>query len=151
MKDLKKIAVAALKKEIQERTAVYKEKMENINETLESGDVKHGYDNDDSHGELLGDLERYAQLREEHEDMLIKWGNIDFHGGKQDVQQGAIVRTENNVFLVSIPMGELTMMEGHDKVYAISTEAPLYKAMDGLKEGDEFKFNDKEYKIKEIY
>jgi hypothetical protein len=151
MKDLKLAAVAACKKEIKERIAVHKEKLDEINESIESNETKHGYDNDDSQGELLGDFERYAQLREEHEDMLIAFSNIDFHGGKKTVQEGAIVEIDDKVVLISVPMGELSLTEDHKKVYAISKEAPIFKAMKGLSEGDTFTFNDKDQKVSEVY
>ncbi len=151
MKDLKLAAVAACKKEIKERIAVHQGKIDEINESIESNETKAGYDNDDSQGELLGDFERYAQLREEHEDMLIAFNNTDFHGGKTTVQEGAIVTVDEMVVLISVPMGELNMLEDLKKVYAISSEAPIYKAMKGLKEGESFTFNDKQQKIIAVY
>jgi transcription elongation GreA/GreB family factor len=151
MKDLKLAAVAACKKEIKERIAVHQEKLDEINESIETNETKHGYDNDDSQGELLGDFERYAQLRQEHEDMLITFRNIDFHGGKKTVQEGAIVKIEDKIVLISVPMGELSLTEDHKKVYAISNEAPIFKAMKGLSEGDSFSFNEKNQKVSEIY
>jgi hypothetical protein len=151
MKDLKLAAVAACKQEIKERIAVHKAKLDEINESIETNETKHGYDNDDSQGELLGDFERHAQLREEHEDMLIDLRNMDFHGGKKTVQEGALVKIEDKTVLISIAMGELPMNEEEGKIYAISKEAPIYKAMKGLKEGDRFTFNDKDQKIIEIY
>ncbi|BAO56161.1 hypothetical protein [Nonlabens marinus] len=151
MKDLKLAAVAACKKEIRERIAVHKEKLDEINESIESNETKHGYDNDDSQGELLGDFERHAQLREEHEDMLLTLSNMDFHGGKQTVQEGAIVKLQDKTLLISIAMGELPMREEIDKIYAISKEAPIFKAMKDLKEGDTFTYNDQTQKILEVY
>jgi|GEM_PF-1169734 len=151
MKDLKLAAVAACKQEIKERIAVHKAKLDEINESIETNETKHGYDNDDSQGELLGDFERHAQLREEHEDMLITFSNMDFHGGKKTVQEGALVKIEDKTVLISIAMGELPMREEVGKIYAISNEAPIYKAMKGLKEGDRFHFNDKDQKIIEVY
>ncbi|WP_194852452.1 hypothetical protein [Nonlabens antarcticus] len=151
MKDLKIAAVAACKKEIKERIDVHQAKLDEINESIESNETKHGYENDDSHGELLGDFERYAQLREEHEDMLVEFRNIDFHGGKSTVQEGALVVIEDKVVLISVPMGELSLLNDTKKVYAISREAPIFKVMKGLKGGDTFTFNEKEQKILEVY
>ena len=151
MKELKMAAVAACKQELKDRIAVHKEKLDEINESIESNDTKHGYENDDSQGELLGDFERHAKLREEHEDMLISFSNMDFHGGKNTVQEGAIVRTNDKLLLISVAMGQLEQMEGHEPVYAISSKAPIFETIKGLKENDSFKFNDKEHKILEVY
>ena len=151
MKDLKIAAVAACKQEIKDRIAVHKEKLDEINDSIESNETKHGYDNDDSQGELLGDFERYAQLREEHEDMLMAFTNIDFHGGKKTVQEGAIVKTDDKTLLVSVAIGQLELREETDMIYAISKQAPIFEVIKGLSAGDSFSYNSKEHKILEVY
>ncbi len=151
MKHLKMAAVAACKQELKDRIKVHQEKLDEINESIESNDTKHGYENDDSQGELLGDFERYAQLREEHEDMLLAFNNMDFHGGKTTVQEGAIIRTQDRLLLISVPMGQLELREQNLDLFAISIKAPIYEVMKGLKEGDSFTFNGKTHHIKELY
>lgn len=151
MKDFKIAAVAACKQEIKDRITVHKEKLDEINESIESNETKHGYDNDDGQGELLGDFERYAQLREEHEDMLITFSNIDFHGGKKTVQEGAIVKTDDKTILISVAIGQLYLREELDPVYAISKHAPIFSVIKGLSAGDSFSYNDKNHKILEVY
>jgi len=152
MKDLKIAIVTACKKEIKERIAVHKEKLDEINQSIESNDTKHGYENDDSQGELLGDFERHAKLREEHEDMLITFNNMDFHGGKKSVQEGAIVKTEDKLLLISVGIGQLELVgEDLDPVFAISSKAPIFEAMKGKTNGDSFTFNNKDQKIVEVY
>ena len=151
MKDLKIAAVAACKQEIKDRIAVHKEKLDEINDSIESNETKHGYDNDDSQGELLGDFERYAQLREEHEDMLMAFTNIDFHGGKKTVQEGAIVKTDDKTLLVSVAIGQLELREETDMIYAISKQAPIFEVIKGLSAGDSFSYNNKEHKVLEVY
>jgi len=151
MKDLKIAAVAACKQEIKDRIAVHKEKLDEINESIESNETKHGYDNDDSQGELLGDFERYAQLREEHEDMLMAFSNIDFHGGKKSVQEGALVKTEDKTLLVSVAIGQLELREETGTIYAISKQAPIFEVIKGLSAGDSYSYNGKEHKILDVY
>ena len=151
MKELKMAAVAACKQEIKDRIAVHKEQLDDINNSIESNETKHGYDNDDSQGELLGDFERYAQLREEHEDMLVAFNNIDFNGGKTTVQEGAIVRTADRLLLISVGIGQLELREQNSDLFAISNQAPLYLAMKGLRENDSFTYNDKKHDIVEVY
>lgn len=151
MKDLKRVVVAACGQEIRDRVAVYKEQLDEINSSLESNDTKNGYDGDDSNGELLGDFERYAQLREEHEDMLIAFKNMDFHGGKNTVIEGALVKTEDKLILISVGIGQLEVREYEGSIFAISREAPIFAAMKGLSAGDSYTFNDKSHNIVEVY
>ena len=48
-----------------------------------------------------------------------------------------------NYYFISVPLGEIDMESG-SKVYAISTDAPIYKELEGKKEGDTFKFQDED-------
>ena len=61
-----------------------------------------------------------------------------------------MVETEYSFYYISVPLGEVQMDSG-SRVYAISTEAPIYKSLEGLKEGDTFTFKDKESRIVGIY
>lgn len=151
MKDLKIAAVAACKQEIKMRIAVHQEQLDDISTSIESNDTKHGYDNDDSQGELLGDFERYAQLREEHEDMLIAFNNIDFNGGKKSIQEGTLVKTEDKLILISVGIGQLELRDQPDVIFAISKQAPIFQVIKGLCAGDTYSFNNKEHKIVEVY
>jgi len=66
------------------------------------------------------------------------------------VRPGSVVETENNYYFVSVPLGELDMESG-SKVYAISTDSPIYKEMEGKKAGDSFSFRDGEVNIVKVW
>jgi transcription elongation GreA/GreB family factor len=62
---------------------------------------------------------------------------------------GSGVITDVQKFFISVSLGEITV-EG-EKFFAISAMSPLFKAMAGKNEGDEFAFRDKKYRIESIF
>lgn len=65
------------------------------------------------------------------------------------VELGSIVVTDKDTFFVSASI-ERFEVDGKS-VFGLSTQAPLYKAMEGKKEGESFSYKDNVYKIKEIF
>ena len=76
--------------------------------------------------------------------------NIDHNHRSEVVRPGSVIETEDSYFYISVPLGEIQMDSG-SKVFAISTEAPIYKNLEGLKEGDSFVYNGKESRIVGLY
>ncbi|WP_366183957.1 hypothetical protein [Flavobacterium ovatum] len=65
------------------------------------------------------------------------------------VEPGALVVTDKLTLYICVSIEQIEV-QGHT-VYGISTKAPIYAAMRGLKNGDKFSFNETEYQIKSIY
>lgn len=63
-------------------------------------------------------------------------------------EKGAIVKTENGLFFISVSLGEITFES--QKIICISPESPLAKAMNGKHKGDIFSLNNLNQKILEI-
>ena len=61
------------------------------------------------------------------------------------VEFGTIVCTDKQKVFVSISLGKIDFE--NDIYYAISVQVPIFKAMEGKKEGDEFSFNGIKHKI----
>ncbi|HET8854911.1 MAG TPA: transcription elongation factor, partial [Salinimicrobium sp.] len=68
----------------------------------------------------------------------------------ESIQQGSVVETQKAFFYISVPLGEIAMEDGSE-VFAISEEAPIYKHLEGKKEGDSFNFNGDEIKIIKVF
>jgi hypothetical protein len=64
------------------------------------------------------------------------------------VDPGSLVFVQDQVFYVSTSV-ESFIYNGH-KVTCLSIESPMYKAMKGMKSGDNFECNNKSYTIKNI-
>jgi transcription elongation GreA/GreB family factor len=65
------------------------------------------------------------------------------------VEPGAVVVTDKMTFFVGVS-GERAEIE-KEEVFAISTKAPIYATMMGLKKGNSFQFNESSYAIEDIY
>ncbi len=65
------------------------------------------------------------------------------------IEPGAVVWTNVQNFFIAISLGKIDL---DDKSYlTISTSAPIFQAMVGLKKGDSFKFRDKQFIIHEVF
>ena len=65
------------------------------------------------------------------------------------VTLGSLVETEKGMFFIAISLGEITFSQ--EKVFVISTESPLAKAMNGKKTGESFVVNNLQQTIKNIW
>ncbi|WP_418263188.1 hypothetical protein [Flavobacterium faecale] len=65
------------------------------------------------------------------------------------VEPGALVVTDKLILYICVSIEQIEVQG--EILYGISTKAPIYAAMRGLKNGDNFRFNETEYQIKAIY
>ncbi len=65
------------------------------------------------------------------------------------VTLGSLVETEKGMFFIAISLGELSFSQ--EKIFVISAESPLAKAMNGKKVGETFIVNNLTQIIKNIY
>ncbi len=65
------------------------------------------------------------------------------------VTPGAVVVTNERTFFIAVS-SEKVEIDGKF-IFGISTNAPIYSVMEGLKKGDAFEFNGTAYKIENIY
>ena len=65
------------------------------------------------------------------------------------VTLGSLVETEKGMFFIAISLGELSFNQ--EKIFVISAESPLAKAMNGKKTGESFVVNNLSQIIKKIW
>ncbi len=66
-----------------------------------------------------------------------------------EVTLGSVVETNKLTFYVSASIEEF---EANGKrIFGISTKAPIYEVMKGLKKGDDFEMRKQHYKIKDVF
>lgn len=75
--------------------------------------------------------------------------NLDVSKEFETIEPGAVVVTEKMTFYICVSIEEFEV-DG-SKLFGISTKAPLYLEMNGLKTGDSFSFNKQSYTIKDVY
>lgn len=134
---------------INERIEVYNSKMEDISSQNTVKQFPPDTDQYGNRGEIMTEFEKSAVFL----DRVQKWkedlAELDTDNRSVVVRPGSVVETENAYYFVSVPLGKIEMSNG-SKVFAISTEAPIYEHLEGKKEGEHFKFNQQEVKIKKI-
>lgn len=80
---------------------------------------------------------------------LIFLNGIDVSTESSVVEPGATVVTEQFVFFIGVSSESIEV--NGKPIFGISTKAPLYAKMQGLKKGNDFQFNETKYHIKDIY
>ena len=79
---------------------------------------------------------------------LNKFKTISKDTAYEKVSFGALVHANNHYFLVAAPFAEI---DYHDKkIYGISTDSPLFKAIEGMGKGDKATFKGTDYKIDDV-
>jgi hypothetical protein len=73
---------------------------------------------------------------------------IDF-GPKHRVTEGAIVKLNGRFFVVSVPTSRFVC--NGESFMGISTDAPIYSRMRGLRDGDTFTFGGQPFTIEQLY
>lgn len=104
---------------------------------------------DKSHDEQLNVdhqiLDKQVHNHEAHQQQLAK---MPFNPSTK-VELGAVVKVNDNYVVISVADGSFKY--DNKDFLAISTDAPLYKCMEGKNVGESCSFNDSEFKINAIY
>lgn len=74
---------------------------------------------------------------------------IPAHSLTSIIESGAVVHTDKQNFFIAISQSKVTVNK--KDYFSISTSAPIFQAMVGLKQGDSFTFRDRTYKIQEVF
>jgi hypothetical protein len=73
--------------------------------------------------------------------------NLDF-ALTDTVQPGAVVRLKDRSLIVAVSTSKFDL--GGHSYMGISTQSPMFKAMDGLKAGDKFDLNGRKFTIRDV-
>jgi len=104
--------------------------------------------------------ESYREQMHQTRDMYaIKWRNsqndlellesVPALDLKPVIEPGAVVKTNAQHFFIAIGMNKV-VLDG-ETFFPISTSAPIFQAMVGLKNGDSFQFRDRKYEIRDVF
>ncbi len=78
---------------------------------------------------------------------LIK--KVDLNRFSDKVEFGTVVITDKQKMFIAAAIGKIQVND--DSYYSISTQVPVYKAMQGLKAGDTFQINNNQFKILDVF
>ena len=99
-----------------------------------------------------GNIEVLSTLENELAFVQMEMGQLKILNTKhvsKEVEPGSVVVTDQRTFFIAIS-SEKIEIDGQ-LIYGISINAPIYAAMQGLKKGDKFEFNDIPYEIQNVY
>jgi len=105
-------------------------------------------DDEQAQAEIASDLsEALDDTVHDHTDKLAKLHAIDF-GPKSAVEEGALVKLSGRHFIVAVSTGQFSC-DGRD-VMGISTMAPIYAEIEGLRAGDRLEFKGRGLLVEEV-
>ena len=122
-----------------------KEAQENANtneETLEEGFVSY-------REQLQHTRDMYTQQLQQTLNELEVLQQVPAHSITPVIEHGAVIHTDKQNFFIAVSLKKLVIDDR--QYFPISTSAPIFQAMVGLKQGDNFNFRDRSYKIEEVF
>jgi hypothetical protein len=122
-----------------------KEAQENANtneDTMEEGFVSY-------REQLQHTRDMYTTQLQTTQNDLETLQQVPAHNLTPIIELGAIVQTDKQNFFVGVSIGKVTV--DNKTYFPISTSAPIFQAMVGLKKGNSFQFRDRQYKIQDVF
>ncbi len=94
------------------------------------------------------ELEKSSAQLAEAQKLKLTLSHIDPDKTATTIQAGSLVITNQGKFYISIPAGQFNIDE--EIYFAISPPSPIAQKLLGLKAGDQFSFNKKEFIIERV-
>lgn len=135
---------------VDERIQTIQKQQDTIRDRNAEGNFNPDFDQYGNKGEMLSEFEKNMVFLDRTRKMKETLANLDRDHRSTVVRAGSVIETENKYYYVSVPLGEIALDDG-SKVYAISTDSPIYQEFEGKKEGDTFTFHGEKVKIIGIY
>lgn len=123
---------------------------ETVKELQESANAEKGAGDeaDSMREQLLADVDMYSRQLDQAAASYATLKLIDPNQPHSIVKHGALVMTDKTNVLVGVSIGKI-IVEGKT-FFTISTESPLYQAMEGTKKGEAFAFRDQKQTVLEV-
>ena len=145
--EIKKKLLASCREQLESMARDFQQEMDEAQQSAnEYGAPKDRYDA--YRTQLLRKRDMFAQQLAKLSSQIDVLDRIDLSRKCSSVEFGALVITSNQKLFISTGLGKIEV-DG-ETYYAVSAAVPIYKAMEGKKEGDEFVFNGKKIKILRI-
>jgi len=141
---LKTRLLEVLRKQLEETVENFKAVIEDAQKSAnEYGAPKDRYDS--FRMQLLRKKDMIAQQLAKVNEQADVLERISIDQELKKVEFGALIFTKKQKIFVSIGLGRIEM--DNEVYFAISPNVPIYKVMEGLKVGDDFKFRDEVIRI----
>jgi transcription elongation GreA/GreB family factor len=133
---------------LEENAETARQTMNQIQQDANEAEQEHDVF-DGSRSELLRERDIYAEQLQKAVDEIQILKKVSFESLVDQVEFGAVVITNRQKMFIVLGLGKVEV-DG-DTYFVISKDVPIYKAMEGLKAGDRFTFNEMEFEIKDIF
>ncbi|MGM0498228.1 MAG: hypothetical protein ACQESJ_09945 [Bacteroidota bacterium] len=133
---------------LEESAETARQQMNEVQEDANEAELEHDVF-DGSRSELLRKRDIYAEQLQKAVDDIQILKKVSFEQLSKQVEFGAVVITNKQNMFIALGLGKVTM-DG-ETYFVISKDVPIYKAMEGLKKGDEFEFNNMKFTIKDLF
>ena len=141
---LKTRLLEVLRKQLEETVENFKAVIEDAQKSAnEYGAPKDRYDS--FRMQLLRKKDMISQQLAKVNEQADVLERISIDQELKKVEFGALIFTKKQKIFVSIGLGRIEM--DNEVYFAISPNVPIYKVMEGLKVGDDFKFRDEVIRI----
>lgn len=130
------------------RVSGYRNEIELIKESIENNDKVSNEEDDSGNSKLLDDLEKNMNYLNDANKMREQLKLVRPNLVSDVAVLGSLVKTDSMTFYIALSMGKVEL-EGSE-YYIISLASPLGQLLKLRKKGDQFKFNDKNYTIKDV-
>jgi len=98
----------------------------------------------------MAQIERDKAAHQLNEAIILKSSlrSINIHISGTQVGLGSLVNTDNHHFFIAVSMGKLSVQE--KEYFVIAPATPMARILIGLREGEQFLFNNQRLTIREI-
>ncbi len=133
---------------LEESAETARRQMNEVQEDANEAELEHDVF-DGSRTELLRKRDIYAEQLQKAVDEIQILKKVSFDNMSEQVEFGAVVITNRQKMFIALGLGKVSIDD--DVYYVISKDVPVYKAMEGLKKGDEFEFNNMKFTINDLF
>ena len=133
---------------LEENAETARQTMNQIQQDANEAEQEHDVF-DGSRSELLRERDIYAEQLQKAVDEIQILKKVSFDGLEEQVEFGAVVITNRQNMFIALGLGKVEV--DNQTYFVISKDVPVYKAMEGMKAGDKFTFNNMDFEIKDVF
>jgi transcription elongation GreA/GreB family factor len=133
---------------LEESAQTTRNSMAEIQEDANEAELEHDVF-DGTRDKFLNQRDIYAEQLQNIMNEIQTLKKVTFDEPVEKVEFGAMVLTNKQNMFVVVGIGKVEV-EG-ETFFVISKDVPIFKAMQGMKKGDQFEFNNNQFEIKDVF
>ncbi len=148
MTDIKHEIHAACLELVEQKIITAQQLLDGAQESANS-DTKSSAGDKYETGRAMAQLERDKAASQMEQALLMKKALFSLNTDKkyEEIQIGSVVKTNHGIFYISIALGEIKITDSKEKIFAISSAAPIGKLLMHKSAGDQLSFNSNNWEV----